>query len=71
MALDFSNLTPGATIKVGLDPSEGSGLVDLDEDHNGVFKVTNKNTQNFKVVSTLGGDIKTDVYRLNGLTLEE
>lgn len=71
MALDFSNLTPGATIKVGLDPSEGSGLVELDEDHNGVFKVTNKNTQNFKVVSTLSGDTKTDVYRLNGLTLEE
>lgn len=72
IALKFSNLDPNATsVKVGLDPSQGSGLVEIitDPDRNGAFKVTNKDTQVFKVVSTDGTTTKTDTYSLAGLTL--
>lgn len=73
IALQFSNLDERATsIKVGLDPSEGDGLVEIltDPDHNGVFKVTNNNTQVFEVVVTDGVHTRTIKYDLSQLTLE-
>lgn len=70
MALDFSNIPDGSNVRVGLEPSQGSGFVELDEDHNGVFKVTDKNTQVFKVITSKAGQTKTDTYTLDGLTLE-
>ena len=73
IALKFTNLDPNATsVKVGLDPSQGSGLVEIidDPDKNGVFKVTNKDTQVFKVVTTTPSGTKTDTYTLSGLTCE-
>lgn len=74
MVLKFSNVDPRTTsIMVGLSPSEGSGLVELygDPDMNGVFKITNKNTQKFKVISSDGnGKTATQVYDLGGLTCE-
>lgn len=53
LALKFTNNKPETvkTIKVGLDPSQGSGLVPLDEDMNGVFKITDKDAQKFIVES--------------------
>lgn len=69
MALKFSNITEGATVKVGLYPSQGSGFVPLDEDLDGVFKVTDPYSQVFKVISQLDGTEKVDTYRLNGLVL--
>lgn len=74
LALKFSNVDPKATsIKVGLNPSEGSGLVELlgDPDMNGVFKITDKDTQKFRVVITDGHATKTTDYDLSGLTCEE
>lgn len=71
MALQFANIEPGAVVRVGLDPSQGSGLVELDNDRNGVFKVTDKDAQVFVVETTLGGVVKTDEYDLSGLTLAE
>lgn len=71
LALKFSDVDPKATsIKVGMNPSEGSGLVELlgDPDMNGVFKVTNKETQKFRVVITDGHVSKTTDYDLTGLT---
>lgn len=71
MALDFSNFDTNATsVMVGLDPSQGSGLVEIltDPDHNGVFKVTNKDTQKFKIVTSDGTHTKTKLYDLSGLT---
>lgn len=59
------------SIKAGMDPSEGSGLVELDEDKNGVWKVTNKERQNFKVIAKSGGTEETRYYDLSGLTLSE
>lgn len=72
LALQFSNIDPNATsVKVGLDPSQGSGLVEIinDPDKNGVFKVTNKDTQKFKIVTSDGTHTKTKTYDLSGLTV--
>lgn len=72
LALKFSDLDSRATsIKVGLNPSEGSGLVEIigDPDMNGVFKITNKATQKFRVVITDGHLTKTTDYDLSDLTV--
>lgn len=75
LALQFSGTWSAYdSIKVGLDPSaSGMGLVELinDPDKNGVFKITDKNAQCFKVVSTKGTQTKTDTYYLSSLTLED
>lgn len=71
MALAFTNFDPSATkVLVGLQPSVSSGLVDVlsDPDHNGIFKVTNKNTQRFVVQTRNGTEISTQYYDLSGLT---
>lgn len=72
IALKFVIIDPDITfsdIKVGLNPSESSGLVTLDADLNGVFKVTDKNAQSFRVVVTKDGVEKTTDYVLSGLTV--
>lgn len=47
-------------------------MVDIlsDPDKNGVFKITNKDTQVFKVVATNGTNESVMTYDLSGLTLE-
>lgn len=72
MALKFTDFGANLTsVKVGLDPSESSGMVEIidDPDKNGVFKVTNNVQQNFKVVATDGTKTVTSTYDLAGLTL--
>ena len=61
------------SVKVGLEPSVSSGLVEIinDPDKNGAFKVTNKNTQKFKVVATDGTKTSVQYYDLSGLKLED
>ena len=55
-------------VRVGLDPSMGSGLVALDDDKNGIFKVTDKDSQVF-VVEIFNGDYwSRTTYDLSGLT---
>lgn len=74
VALKFVIIDPDITysdIKVGLNPSEGSGLVTLDADLNGVFKVTDKTAQTFRVEVTKNGAKQTRDYILSGLTVEE
>jgi hypothetical protein len=68
-AEDWNDYT---SVKVGLTPSEGSGLVEgiNDPDKNGVFKITDKATQKFTVVATDGEYTKTSYYDLSGLTVE-
>lgn len=74
IALEFDDIDPEAvSIKVGLEPSQGSGLVEIinDPDKDGVFKVTDKNAQNFKVVQTdADGKVKIQRFDLSGLTCE-
>lgn len=72
LVLKFSNVDPKATsVKVGMDPSQGSGLVELlgDPDMNCVAKVTDKNAQVFKVVTTDGHATKTQTFDLSDLVL--
>ena len=70
IALKFSDLDPNATsVRVGLDPSQSSGLVDIinDPDKNGIFKITDKTTQKFKIVSSDGTNTTTQTYDLSEL----
>ena len=71
LALKFTDLDPAATsVKVGLDPSQSSGLVEIidDPDKNGAFKITST-TQKFKVVTTVGTQTKTQTFDLSDLVL--
>ena len=58
---------------MGLDPSEGSGLVEIidDPDKMGVFKITDNATQQFKIVTTDGTHTLTQTYDLSELELED
>lgn len=73
LALKFNaaDWTGYTSVKVGFEPSQGSGLVEIkdDPDKNSVGKVTNPSTQVFKVVATDGTHTRTDIYNLSGLTL--
>lgn len=70
IALDFSNIDPDATsVKVGMEPSVSSGLVELDEDHNCIAKVTDKDNQKFVVVQSNGTFSYKQSFDLSGLTL--
>lgn len=74
MALQFANIDSRATsVRVGMEPSEGSGLVEIidDPDKNGVFKVTNKNTQKFVVVTSDGTHTVKETYDLSKLVCAE
>lgn len=74
LALKFSDIPEGATsVKVGLNPSEGSGLVEIidDPDKNGVFKITDPTTQKFNVLTTDGSHTERQVFDLSELVLEE
>jgi hypothetical protein len=66
---NFSNFT---SVKIGLDPTQGSGLVEIinDPDKNGVFRIANT-SQKFKIVSiSVDGVENTQIFDLSGLTLE-
>ena len=63
LALAFSDIGDDITsVKVGMDPSQSSGLVELinDPDKMGVFKVTNKDINNTREIW----------YNLDGLICE-
>lgn len=73
VALKFICTDPNVTydkVKVGLNPSESSGLVTLDADWNGVFKVTNKDAQRFNVVVTVDGVEHVTEFNLSGLVCD-
>ena len=61
------------SVKVGLQPSAGSGLAEIinDPDKNGIAKVSDKALQKFVIVQTKGTETKTQAFDLTGLTLEE
>ena len=66
LALKF-DVSDGATTTVQLTGQEAKTL---DSSKNVVLRITNKNTQRLKVVTTLGDDTITKVYSLANLTLE-
>lgn len=58
---------------VGLEPTAGTGFVQLDSDKNGLFKITDKDEQKFviRVQSKDGKFAARAEYNLSGLTLSE
>jgi len=73
LVLKFSDIDENATsVKVGLEPSAGSGLVELlgDPDMNGVFKITSKELQKFKVISSNGATSTVQEFDLSELTIQ-
>ena len=74
MALKFTadDWTGYTSVKVGLEPSVSSGLVEIltDPDKNGVMKVTNKDSQVLTIIATDGTYTRTDRYNLSGLVLQ-
>lgn len=74
LAFKIADIDPHATsVKVGLEPSEGTGLVEIinDPDKNGIAKIANKDVQKFKVVQTdNAGHKNVQYYDLSGLTVE-
>ena len=70
LALKFTVPTQATSCRVGLDPSQGSGLVELDNDKDGVFKITDKDTQKFVIVTTDGKYTLTQVFDLSELTCQ-
>lgn len=58
-------------IKVGLEPSVSSGLVSLDADMLGVFKITDKNAQKFVAICYDGDISYKQTFDLSGLTLSD
>lgn len=74
LALKFSDLDERATsVKVGLQPSVSSGLVEIidDPDKNGVFKISDKDGQKFAVLSSNNYSRTKVLFDLSGLTLED
>lgn len=73
LALKLSDIDEDATsVKVGLIPSEGSGLVEIidDPDKNLVAKITSSSQKFIVEQSDAKGNKKTQRYNLSGLTLE-
>ena len=73
-AFKISDIDANATsVKVGLQPSAGIGAAEIidDPDKNGIAKITDKESQKFKVVQTdAAGHKNVQLYDLSGLTLE-
>lgn len=72
IGLKFALPVGCTSCKVGLNPSQGSGLVEIidDPDKDGVFKVTDKDTQNFRVEAIINGVEVVKEYDLSTLTLQ-
>lgn len=73
LALKYSAPAASVTsLKVGLVPSEGTGLVEAigDTDRNVVMKITDKDNQRFTLIQTDGTHTNKQVFALDKLVLE-
>lgn len=74
LALKWGNPDSDATsLLVGLQPSEGTGLVECidDTDRNGVFKITNKDRQELILIQSNAGGRTAQTFDLSGLILAD
>ena len=67
LALDFGEYVG---VKVGLVPTQGSGMKPLDIDKDAAFKITDPATQKLLVQKTVGDEVHTQIYSLAGLVCE-
>ena len=72
LAIDFTGIDLSENkVEVGLVPSAGAGFVTVPaDDHKSYFKITNKDAQVLKVITTKDGQSVSEVYSLAGLTFE-
>ena len=72
LAVQFGSIDTDATgVKVGLVPSAGTGLVELDSDKDAVFKIADKNRQQLHVeLFDAAGNFTIYNYDLSGLKYE-
>lgn len=74
LALKFTadDWTDYDEVLVGLNPSAGSGFVDVlpDPDKNGIFKISDTESQVFEIICKKGENRVSRTYSLNGLVLE-
>ena len=72
MALKFTESDDSVTaVYAGLNPSVSSGIQKLDSDMDGVFKVSDKDTQVLELVEMKGGFAYPSTYDLSGLTCQD
>lgn len=70
LTVTVGDVPNGATnVRMGLNPSEGTGLVELDQDLTGIYKVASTTQQVLQVVYTLNGENHVTTYDLSGLEL--
>lgn len=72
LALKFDNFASGLTyadVQVGLQPSQGTGMLTLDSDKDVVFKITDKDRQKVKVIQAKNGHKNIQYFTLKNLTL--
>ena len=72
LAIDFTGIDLSENkVEVGLVPSAGSGFVAVPaDDHKSYFKITNKDAQVLKVITTKDGQSVSQIYSLAGLTFQ-
>ena len=72
LAIDFGGIDLSANkVEVGLVPSAGTGFVTVPaDDHKSYFKITNKDAQVLKVVTTKDGVTVSETYSLKGLKFQ-
>ena len=70
IALKFDVPEGATSCKVGLDPTEGSGMQELDEDKDGVFKITDNTVQQLVVITTNGKYAATQRFDLSELVCQ-
>lgn len=66
LALQFSEIPDGATVKVGVDPTQGGGMVELDSDADAVLQLFTP-AQYLVVETTVSGKTYTRKYALSKL----
>ena len=70
LTVTATNVPDNATsVKMGLNPSIETGLVELDADMTGIFKVTSITQQVLQVVYTVNGENHVTTFDLSGLEL--
>ena len=72
LAVDFCGIDLSTNkVEVGLVPSAGSGFVTVPaDDHKSYFKITNKDAQVLKVITTKDGVTVSENYSLKGLKFQ-
>lgn len=75
LAFKISGIDSNATsVKVGLQPSEGTGLVEIitDPDKNGIAMITDPKKQKFRIEQTdAAGHKNVQLFDLSGLVCEK